>query len=36
MAHLSARGLSHDDLLQVLFDVFYYSDIPVKPPPGEL
>jgi hypothetical protein len=22
MAHLSARGLSHDDLLQVLFDVF--------------
>jgi hypothetical protein len=36
MAHLSARGLSHDDLLQVLFDVFYYSDIPVKPPRGEL
>jgi beta-lactam-binding protein with PASTA domain len=36
MAHLSARGLSHDDLLQVLFDVFYTSDIPVKPPPGEL
>src|SRR3712207_3742182 len=36
MAHLSARGLSHDDLLQVLFDVFYASDIPVKPPPGEL
>ena len=36
MAHLSARGLSHDDLLQVLFDVFYSSDIPVKPPPGEL
>ena len=36
IAHLSARGLSHDDLLQVLFDVFYYSDIPVKPPPGEL
>jgi hypothetical protein len=22
MAHLSARGLSHDDLLQMLFDVF--------------
>jgi beta-lactam-binding protein with PASTA domain len=36
MAHLSARGLSHDDLLQVLFDVFYASDIPVKPSPGEL
>ena len=36
MAHLSARGLSHDDLLQVLFDVFYSADIPVKPPPGEL
>src|SRR3954453_11170805 len=36
VAHLSARGLSHDDLLQVLFDVFYTSDIPVKPAPGEL
>jgi beta-lactam-binding protein with PASTA domain len=36
MAHLSARGLSHDDLLQVLFDVFYTSDIPVKPSPGDL
>jgi hypothetical protein len=36
MAHLSARGLSHDDLLQVMFDVFYSTDIPVKPPPGEL
>ena len=36
MAHLSARGLSHDDLLHVLFDVFYSSDIPVKPPLGEL
>src|SRR3954447_17693057 len=36
MAHLSARGMSHDDLLQVLFDVFYASDIPVKPSPGEL
>src|ERR687894_2507825 len=36
MAHLSARGLSHDDLLQVLFDVFYSSDIPVRPTPGEL
>src|SRR5215212_7510785 len=36
MAHLSARGLSHDDLLQVLFDVFYRSDIPVKPSPVEI
>src|SRR3954454_20349635 len=36
VAHLSARRLSHDDLLQVLFDVFYTSDIPVKPSPGEL
>ncbi|WP_448640141.1 choice-of-anchor D domain-containing protein [Geodermatophilus sp. URMC 63] len=36
MAHLSARGYSHDDLLKVLFDVFYSSDIPVKPSPGEL
>ena len=36
MAHLSARGLSHDDLLQVLFDVFYSSDIPVRPTLGEL
>jgi hypothetical protein len=36
VAHLSARGLSHDDLLQCLFDVFYSSDIPVKPSPGEL
>src|SRR4051794_481410 len=36
VAHLSARRLSHDDLLQVLFDVFYSADIPVKPSPGEL
>ncbi|HYO36010.1 MAG TPA: PASTA domain-containing protein [Geodermatophilus sp.] len=36
MAHLSARGLSRDDLLKVLFDVFYSADIPVKPTEGEL
>ena len=36
VAHLSARGQSRDDLLQSLFDVFYESDVPVKPTSGQL
>jgi hypothetical protein len=36
VAHLSARGYSRDDLLQALFEVFYSSDIPVKPTHVEL
>jgi beta-lactam-binding protein with PASTA domain len=36
VAHLSARGLSRDDLLQALFEVFYACDVPVKPSAVEL
>jgi hypothetical protein len=36
VAHLSARDHSRDDMLQALFEVFYSSDIPVKPTRGEL
>jgi beta-lactam-binding protein with PASTA domain len=36
VVHLSARGHSRDDLLQLLFETFYASAIPIKPGPGEL
>ncbi len=36
VAHLSVRDHSRDDLLQTLFEVFYSSDIPVKPSSVEL
>jgi hypothetical protein len=36
VAHLGARGFSRDDLLQWLFEVFYTSDVPVKPSRGRL
>ncbi len=36
VAHLSVRGCSRDDLLQEIFEVFYRSDVPVKPSPVEL